>query len=130
MNTARRHLRFATWLALLAIAALALLPTLTHALARSAGVGGNGFAEVCTPQGMKLVALADGETAPSSAALHLEHCAYCTSACAVVDLPPASLTLALPAVAGLTLLPPLFLHAPRTPHAWASANPRAPPAHA
>jgi len=107
------------------MAAMVLLPPLSHVLAAASG-GGNGFAEVCTPQGTKLVALADGETAPSGAILLLEHCPYCTAAAGAVGLPPAPVALLLLVAAG-TSEPPLFLHAPRTLFAWASANPRAPP---
>ncbi len=105
---------------------MALLPTLSHAMARAAGTAGSGYAEVCTPQGMKLVALNDGETAPDSAALQLEHCPWCTAA--VGDLaPPPALQGASPQPAGQLLLPPLFLRGPRTLHAWLLASPRAPP---
>jgi hypothetical protein len=122
LNTVRHHLRLGTWLALVAMLALALLPTVSHALARS----GSGFAEVCTPQGMKVVALADGEQQPSSAAMHLEHCPYCAVAGTAAALPPAPLVLPLPP-AEAALQPPLFLQAPSTLFAWAAAQPRGPP---
>ncbi len=119
MNAMRRHLPFARWLALLAVAALVLLPTLGHAIAQ----GGSGFAEVCTPQGVKWVPLGGGQSAPAPS-VHLEHCVFCTAAAA----PPPALPAALPAVAPAgTTMPPRFLQAPRTAHAWASAQPRAPP---
>ena len=102
--------------------ALALLPTLSHALAGS----GSGFAEVCTPQGMKVVTLADGEQRPSSASLHLEHCPYCVAGVGAAALPPAPLAIPLPP-AEPALQPPLFLQAPHTLFAWAAAQPRGPP---
>ena len=105
---------------------MALLPTLSHAMARAAGTAGSGYAEVCTPQGMKLVALNDGETAPDSAALQLEHCPWCTAAPGDLAPPPVRHSADLPP-AGTLLLPPLFLHGPRTLHAWLLASPRAPP---
>ena len=102
--------------------AMTLLPTVSHALARP----GSGFVEVCTPQGMKLVALADGEKQPSSASLHLEHCGYCSASFSAVVMPTLPPTL--PQVSTLgTEAPPLFLHAPRTLFAWRSAQPRGPP---
>jgi hypothetical protein len=122
MVAIRRHLRFANWLALVAMLALAVLPTLSHAMAGSS----NGFAEVCTPQGPKVIALADGEQQPSSASLHLEHCPYCIAGIGAVGMPPAPLVLPLPA-AEAALQPPLFLQAPRTLFAWAVAQPRGPP---
>ncbi len=111
--------------------ALALLPTLSRAMAHGAG-GAASWAEICTPQGMKLVALdaldvAPGEpAAPAQAGHHLDHCPYCSLAGQALGLPPA------PVVAPALVLaaghePPLFLQAPRTLHAWRSAQPRAPP---
>ena len=102
--------------------ALALLPTLSHALAGSSSA----YAEVCTPQGMKVVALADGEQQPATASLHLEHCPYCLAGLALAGLPPTPLALPLPP-AEPVLQPPLFLRAPRTLFAWAAAQPRGPP---
>lgn len=120
MHAVRRHLPFARWLALVAVAALVLLPTLGHAFAK----GGGAFTEICTPQGMKWVSLDDGETAPAPS-VHLEHCVFCTAAVA----PPPALCAPPPAaVPGGTAMPPRFLQAPRTAHAWAGAQPRAPPA--
>lgn len=119
MGLLRRHLHRTRWLAWLAVAALVLLPTLGHAFAK----GGGGFAEVCTPTGMKLVPLDDGAATPDPS-VHLEHCVFCAAAAAP---PPATPDGVLPSPPAGTEHPPRFLHAPRTPHAWASANPRAPP---
>lgn len=127
MNTLRHHFRPAVWLALIAIAAMALLPTLSHALARSGGAGSTAFTEVCTPQGMKVVALTDGEEAPDSAQLRLEHCHWCTAAIGDLAPPPVILPQEVPAAAGVCV-PTLFLQARHTLHAWASVQPRAPPA--
>lgn len=119
MQALRRLLPHTRWLALLAAAALVLLPTLGHAFAK----GGGSLAEVCTPQGLKWVPLDDGETTPAPS-VHLEHCVFCATAVAPPPAVPAAR--ALP-VAGNTPVPPRFLSAPRTPHAWASARPRGPP---
>ena len=108
--------------------AFALVPTLSRALAFAAG-GGSAWAEVCTPQGMKLVSTAaagaDADGAPAQA-LPLDHCSFCSLAGAGLAPPPAA-----PPLVSLPLRgaapPPLFLHAPRTLHARASAQPRAPP---
>ncbi len=109
--------------------ALALLPTLSHALAHARG-GASAWAEVCTPQGVRLVALdserAADPAAPVQAAGHLEHCPFCALGADTVALPPAPAPdVAMPA--GRALLPPLFLQAPRTLFAWRSAQPRGPP---
>jgi len=126
MQTFRRRLRPLSWLALVAMLALALAPTLSHALALARG--GSAWAEVCTPQGARLVALGDvaSEPAPGQAVSHLENCPFCALSSAGLAPPPAApARLALP-LAG-NEAPPLFLHGPRTLHAWRSAQPRAPP---
>lgn len=118
MNAVRRFHRLSSGLALLAVLAFTLLPTLSRAMAAAAG----GWTEVCTPQGMKLVAVDDGG---GEIATTIDACGHCTLA-AHAPPPPAPLALALPP-AGFSEVPPRFLQAPATAHAWASANPRAPP---
>ena len=125
MFARRSQLTPVTWLALVVMLALALLPTVSHALALQRG--GSAWVEVCTPQGMKLVAV-DGSEAPAplQAAGHLEHCPACVLQhidAAPPPTPPALLPLPLEAAA----VPPLFLHAPHTLHAWRTAQPRGPP---
>lgn len=128
----RRHQRLLTWFALVAVLAMALLPTLSHALALARGDAGR-WAEVCTPQGMRLVAVdltldaaGDGATGLPTAAGHLEHCPLCALGVGAMAPPPAP-------TPALWLLParaapsPAFLHAPRTPQAWCTAQPRGPP---
>lgn len=128
-----RHLRPLTWLALVAVLALALMPTLSHALAFARG-DAIAWAEVCTPQGVKVVAVdgsdADAPVAPLNIGQHLEHCPFCKlGSHDALPLWPALPAVAEPLPPG-PFLPPLWLQAPRTLHAWASAQPRAPPAHA
>lgn len=106
--------------------ALALLPTVSHALAFAQG-GKSAWAEICTPQGMMVVAV---ESAPGDegipVAAHLEHCPYCAQAATTLGMPPAVATA--PALPLAAIEPPaLFLNAPRAPFAWAAAQPRAPP---
>lgn len=93
MERARRLSPRLVWTALLAMLAMALLPALSHALTRAVGAD-VAWVEVCTAQGMRLVALPGGpaapgdsaaqtlapEPAPLQAAAHLEHCAWCTLA--------------------------------------------------
>jgi hypothetical protein len=119
----RRRLHALTWLALVGVLALALLPAVSHALA-FAGVGG-ASAEICTPQGLKRIAL-DADPTPAPVVDHLEHCPFCKLGHDAPPLPPAPPALAEPLPPGPGL-PPLFLQAPRTLHAWATAQPRAPP---
>ncbi|MEI6028172.1 MAG: DUF2946 domain-containing protein [Betaproteobacteria bacterium] len=117
------------WLALMAMLALAVLPSVSHALAFARG-GSSAWAEVCTPQGMRMVAVDAGRQtdsgAPMQAAAMLEHCALCALGGGAPAL-PASETAALRLLTGSHILPWLFLHAPRTLHAWRSAQPRGPP---
>jgi hypothetical protein len=127
MFTRRTTRRFAAWLALVGMAAAVLLPTLSHARAFwTPAPDGGDYAEVCTPLGMKLVSLADGRALPDDAGAHFEHCPCCGAGLGAFALPPV--VPALPVLSEAGHPPPtLFLHAARTPHAWASAQPRAPP---
>lgn len=133
MNTLRPHLRRLSTIALLAIFALALMPTLSRLLAHS--TGNSAWVEVCTPQGLKQLAVADdGVTVkPVSPAMlglsHLDHCPLCGLGSAVPPLPPALATWALPEGAREGP-PPLFAAAPRPLFAWATARPRGPPTQA
>jgi hypothetical protein len=138
MSARRRHLRPFAWIALVAILALAVLPTLSHALTHAASQGPGGWAEVCTQNGPKRIAVdaggklmdtlieTDGNAAHGGAA-HLQHCPLCALSVDAPVLPPAA-----PAVLPLALAsdapPPAFLHAPHTLHAWRNAQPRGPPA--
>lgn len=128
MGSLRLRLRPAIWLALIAVLALALAPTVSRALA--AANGASMWTEVCTPAGMKLQAVADtAEDAPVAQGGQigqLEQCGYCALSAGAAPLPMAA-SPALPAVAAAAALPALFLQAPRTLYAWRSAQPRAPP---
>jgi hypothetical protein len=137
------HRRVA-WLALAAMWLLALVPTVSHALAvQRAAANGVAWTEVCTPQGMRLIAVdASGDLVepgasdpgaptptpdmPVSTGGHLEHCAWCAPS--LTPPLPVALTVHEPAVGPSPPLPAAFLHAPTTAHVWACANPRAPPA--
>jgi hypothetical protein len=124
----RRHLRPVTWLALWAMLAMTLLPTVSHALAFARGDAGR-WAEVCTPQGLRLVAV-DDAAGPSKGSLptaagHLEHCPFCALGADAAAPPPAPL--ALLQLPPATFEPPLLLPAPATLFAWRKAQPRGPP---
>jgi Protein of unknown function (DUF2946) len=125
--TARSHRRLTVCIALAAMLAFALLPTLSRAMAFA--VGGSAWAEICTPQGLRLVATGDVQPseAPLQAGLHLDHCKFCSMATdGAAPLPAAAPALYLPL--GSAELPRAFLQAPATPHAWRTAQPRGPPA--
>ena len=128
MFTVRNQLRRFVWLALAAMLATAALPTVARVLASSQNDAAV-WAEICTLQGMQRVAVDGtpaGDTAPAAGGDHQQDCPYCRLSSTLAGLPPPPLTLAL-LPAGGTPVPPLFLHAPRTLFAWASAQPRAPP---
>ncbi|MBL8347401.1 MAG: DUF2946 domain-containing protein [Rubrivivax sp.] len=127
MGSLRLRLRPATWLALIAVLALALAPTVSRALAFAHGEAA--WAEVCTPLGLKLQAVADaGEEAPAAHLGQLEHCGFCGLSTGAAPL-PVTASADLPSATAAEALPALFLQAPRTLFAWLSALPRAPPFH-
>ena len=114
----------------MAVWALALVPTLSHALSFARGQQAT-LAEICTPQGMRVID-ADGRAVPASdsggmMAAHLDHCPFCALHAGVAGLPPQ--VDAAPLRNDLSqALPPLYLHARHTLHAWRTAQSRAPPA--
>lgn len=116
----RRRRRAASLLALLAVLAYALVPTLSRAWAPPAGPGS--LAEVCTPQGLQRLPL-DAPRAPA----HGDACALCALGGAGV-LPAADgAALPLPDLAAANpTLPDGLLPAQRRD--WRQAPPRAPPA--
>lgn len=123
MLTLRRHLRELTVVALLAIAALALMPTVSRLLAHATGSAA--LAEVCTPAGLKRVTTGGESPAPVLADAHLDHCPLCSLAGAA--LLPAPAPVALPSSVPREGPPRLFGAAPRPLFAWASSRPRGPP---
>ena len=122
-----RPLRALTsWIAVLAILMAALAPTISHALGSKASAN---WIDICSSVGAKWVQPNAEPTgkAPNPAAAHVfDHCPYCSLHANATGLPPTSVTLALPLVFG-DEFPIAFLAAPRTLHAWVSAQPRAPP---
>ena len=80
MQISVRRRRSISWLALLAMLAATLLPSLTHAFFPTAASNGS-WIEICTQQGMQRIAVpADGEVplgAPPALGTQLDHCAFC-----------------------------------------------------
>lgn len=104
----------------------ALLPGWAAAFAAG---GDDGWTEVCTLQGMQRVATGADAGAPAApGADHvMDHCPCCPGGHGGMAPPGAPLgRLAHPAPAR-PHLPPAFLQAPVTAHAWVTASPRAPP---
>jgi hypothetical protein len=132
VNTIRRHLPSLAWFAIVAMLALAMLPTVSRAMVSAQGEG-SGWAEVCTAQGMVRVTeggaagdLPIGPTTPAYASGHLDHCPFCSLSAHMVSLPPPP-----PRAPDLSAAadhrPPLFLLLSPTRFGWSSAQPRAPP---
>ncbi len=113
------------WIAGLALLFAALAPTLAQAFAPRADAS---WVEICTAQGPARVDV-DADTGPAhdgaKKAHTFEHCPYCSTQAHGPALPPAPL--GVPSLGGAEALPRAFLAAPRTLHAWVSAQPRAPP---
>lgn len=110
-----------------------LVGALMPALSMAWGTGqGKSLAEICTPQGMRWVAVAgdsadpSGEAPGSSGGL-FDHCPFCSLGNHSPALVSDSVVLGLTADAG-HLYPERFYSAAQTPHAWCTAQPRAPPA--
>lgn len=122
--------RLFSWIALLAILGGALAPAVSHAVYAKTG---KSFLEICTAQGTRLIAV-DADTASANGALKgaqhdvvMEHCPFCVPHAGSLGLQPAGeIVFILPPDRG-NYHPPLFFSAPRPLHAWAVANPRAPP---
>jgi hypothetical protein len=116
------------WLALLAMLALALLPTVSRAMAASQD-DVPAWLEFCTAQGMKRVVLdvgAAAETSPQLAPGHLDRCSFCGLSAQGLDLPRAPAALLDPPSMANSLPRP-FLQGARSQFPWFTAQPRAPP---
>lgn len=120
---------FTAWIACLAILMAALAPSISHALVAVKGAN-SGWVEVCSVAGTKLAKLADSNnpaSSPAEKAMHSEHCPYCfTHAVSLALLPSPALIF--PLVNASFPLPSLFYQSSSPLFAWASAQPRAPPA--
>jgi Protein of unknown function (DUF2946) len=109
---------------MLAILMAALAPSVSQALGLSKGIS---WIEVCTAQGSKwLQGDLDGSGSAPASEHVLEHCPYCSLHVLALGMPPAP-GLVAPVPRLRHDRPMAFLAAPRTLHAWVSAQPRAPP---
>jgi len=126
MQTLRRRFRPLTWLALVAMLGLGLLPAVSHALAWAGGT--SNWAEVCTARGQtRMVALeSPAGKGDMPVAGTFEHCPYCAHAAGPVGLPPSPLaTHPAPQVGAAARRGDRL--APATWAPWTHAQPRAPP---
>ena len=127
MHFLRRRLRLFTWIALVAMLGLGVLPAVSHALARAGGSGD--WAEVCSADGLKRVAVEGAPVEPGGlpAAAGIDHCPFCAPGTPAAGLPPAPLQAWL-APAAVVAAPPAVRLPPVLAAPWAAAQPRAPPA--
>jgi hypothetical protein len=124
MRRLRTQRQLTGWIAVLAVLLASLAPALSHALG---GSNGASWVEVCSTQGSRWVQSDPDEPGGAPVQAHLlEHCPYCSIHAPALGLPPVPERT--PLEPGLKDEFPLaFLAAPRTPHAWVSAQPRGPP---
>ncbi|WBS01528.1 DUF2946 domain-containing protein [Pseudoduganella sp. SL102] len=117
-----RHWRTCfTWLALAAILAAALLPSVSRALA-SDRIGNIMMAEICAPSGMSYA----GMQAPDDQSIgHMDDCAYCRFQADTPALPAMAFLVGPGGIAAPR--PHLFYHSPTPLFAWTDAKPRGPP---
>ena len=122
------------WIAIFVVWFASLAPTVSHALytAGDAGVGA-----ICSSSGVLWTGVEavddsgrepSGSPAPRSELGDLAHCAFCICQGHDSLLPSEPLVVRLPDTLRFEV-PRLFLRAKHTLHAWASAQPRAPPSH-
>lgn len=129
MSGRRLHCRFTAWIALIAVLAAVLAPAAIHAMSELSG--GVRWVEVCTPTGVKLVAL-DGDHAEHRQSSESEDgisaglCPYCSTHAASIGLPPPS-SWRMPEQKGANVLPIPSDPAPRPVSIWAPSRARAPP---
>lgn len=121
MEIVRRRLHGIARLAFVAVLALALLPTLSRAMAAADAAGP--WAEICSSTGVKPLT----DPTPTQAAGHLDHCPLCTLQNALPALPVVETAGDVPDAGSAALLPQADAP-PRTSHAWRPAAPRGPPA--
>ena len=127
MRAGRSARHLIAWIACFALLMSTLAPVISQALQADPATS---WTEVCTPLGTRLVRTDDATPGSPTQKLpgghFLPHCPYCSLHATGMGLPPAVASpLQLPALS--FGLPELFYAAPATLHAWATAQPRAPP---
>jgi len=127
MPVSRQINAMVSWIACFAILLSALAPVISHAVQSTVPPG---WIEICSVTGAKMVRADDAAPAKpgsdESQAHVFKHCPYCAVHTDHLGLPPAPLARVALMPLGFDV-PELFLLAPRTLFAWASAQPRAPP---
>jgi hypothetical protein len=125
MHATSVKFRFASWLAIAAMALNALWPLLANAQP----VGAPSLLEICTSQGMKTIAADPDSGSDDFAAKHLQpHCPLCSFGSDKASAPPSA-PLHIGSASLMGCLPPSSINAavPGSEH-YTPALPRAPPA--
>ncbi|MDZ7592921.1 MAG: DUF2946 domain-containing protein [Rubrivivax sp.] len=127
MSLLRHRLRHFTWIALVAMLGLGLLPAVSHALAWAGGRGD--WTEVCTARGLTQVAADGSPVEPDGLfALHaMVHCPFCASGTPAAGPPVGAWAVWLEPVGAPGGAPAMRLP-PDCAMSWPAAQPRAPPA--
>jgi hypothetical protein len=121
----KSHLRFTSWLAILAMALNALWPLLANA--KPAGF--SPLTEICTAQGVKSIAGEPGSSSDDSGAKHLQpHCPLCSFGTDKVSAPPSVPLHVESAAASTGVSFVVFQSAESRSDIRSPAHPRAPPA--
>jgi len=126
MQFGRVRKQLLSWIACFAILMGSVAPAISHALRQSPV---DLLTEVCTSLGAKRLPAgpAADQSAPTIPGGHgMKHCPDCFLHTPSVAPPPAQVFCLCTGLLALEL-PRLFLVAPLTPHAWVTAQPRAPP---
>jgi hypothetical protein len=124
MNLVPKHRSYIVWLALAAVLALALMPSLARAWVSTQAAQGGNWVELCTAEGTRWVKLSDEE--PVQKFAMPDACDFCQLQGKLWVLPGAHPSWSWwPAVAAPPVHAGQVLH--RVP-VWASASSRGPPA--
>ncbi|WP_188394659.1 DUF2946 domain-containing protein [Oxalicibacterium flavum] len=125
----RRIRLFVIRMACLAILMMSLAPLISHAIATDKAQSLHQVAlEICTADGSKTI-VTDHDHDPLSdhgSLGHLKHCPFCVKHAVPLGLLPGP-AIHLPIADGTPAPPASFSRITRSFHAWASAQPRAPP---
>ena len=122
----KSHIRFTSWLAILAMALNALWPLLANAKP----TGFSPLTEICTAQGVKSIAGEPGRSSDDSGAKHLQpHCPLCSFGTDKVSAPPSAPLHIDSAAASIGVSFSALQSAEPRSDIRTPAHPRAPPAH-
>jgi hypothetical protein len=124
----RSQRQFISWMAIAAMLLAALAPSLTHAISSWNG-NPDGWQQICTSQGEKLVSVSGTSGAPAQgdSAGQTDHCAYCLLDPADIG-PPLQAKQVVIEPDGVRLLAAGESFPSRHRLLWSSPHSRAPPA--